>query len=128
MINPLPCILIVDDDEDNTIVMSHLIKKENLATTVAVAIDGEAALQYLQNNPPPSLILLDINMPRMNGWEFLEEYYKLPSKVQQSVVVVMLTVSLNPDDRKRASEQDLDFVNKPLTADLLRDLIQTHFS
>lgn len=126
MMKPVSCILLVDDDDDTNMVVTHFIKKEHLADEVVVAIDGEEALQYIKSNPPPSLIFLDINMPRMNGWEFLEEYRKLPREIQDSSIIVMITVSLNPDDRERAKKHKLEFINKPLTADLLKKVIESY--
>lgn len=120
----LPHILLVDDDVDTNLVIAHWIKKEHLASTLGVALNGEEALIYLKNNPIPDVILLDINMPRMNGWEFLEEYKKLPNSIQSSSTIIIVTVSENPDDKKKTLDYDIRFVNKPLTAALLKDLLQ----
>jgi len=127
MTKKLSCIFLVDDDSDVNMIVTYLINKENLAEKIATALNGEEALDYLKKNPPPDLILLDINMPRMNGWEFLEEYKKLSSEIRQSVVIVMVTVSLNPEDRERAEQTGIAFVNKPLTAAVLRKIIDDHW-
>ena len=85
-------------------------------------MNGKEAVDFLMTNPDfqhekPSLILLDINMPIMDGFEFLEEYSKLDSNLKASTVVVMLTTSLHPRDLERADTfPDLKaYINKPLT-------------
>ena len=78
----------------------------------------------------PDLILLDINMPIVNGWEFMDKYQSLSAEQKAKIVVVMLTTSLNPDDRSRAeSIKDIkDFVSKPLDETTLKDIIEKHFN
>ena len=119
----LPHVLLIDDDPDTNLIVSHWIKKENLASHLGTALNGEEALDYLKKNPPPDFILLDINMPRMNGWEFLEEYKKLPYEKQSSTTVIVITVSENPDDKNKATEHGLSFTNKPLTAQKLKEIL-----
>ena len=62
-------VLLVDDDEDVRVSLRALLVSQGYA--IAEARDGQQALDYLQDNPPPCLILLDLVMPRMDGWEFL---------------------------------------------------------
>ena len=80
-------------------------------------------------NSQPDLIFLDINMPGMNGWEFLEEYNKLDKEIQSRVMVIMLTTSDNPDDSMRAKTWGFvsDYITKPLTKERLKDIIDAHF-
>ncbi len=82
----LNCILLVDDDDVSNYLNKLLIEKSGIDVDVEVALNGLTALEYLTSTgqfngnavfPRPELILLDINMPRMNGWEFLDEYEKL---------------------------------------------------
>lgn len=128
----LNSILLVEDDEAINFISQMVIKKLDCANHVQVAWNGADALDYIkqcgeQACEPPELILLDINMPGLNGWEFLEEYCKLKQKEQ--VVVVMLTTSLNPDDKKRADSNPViaAFKNKPLTPAVMEEILSRYF-
>jgi CheY-like chemotaxis protein len=68
-------------------------------------------------------------MPGMNGWDFLEEYKKLNFVNQGKVIIIMLTTSLNPDDRAKAESNPFirGFINKPLNSDSLYSILKTHF-
>jgi CheY-like chemotaxis protein len=68
-------------------------------------------------------------MPGMNGFEFLKEYKKLAPELKSKVVIIMLSTSLNPDDRERANaNKDVtEFQNKPLTVELLHETIEKYF-
>jgi CheY-like chemotaxis protein len=73
--------------------------------------------------------LLDINMPGMSGWEFLEAYSKLPEDKKKEINIVMLTSSLNPDDKiKSLRNPDVkEFINKPITVEKVQKLADTYF-
>ncbi|WP_159974890.1 response regulator [Roseobacter cerasinus] len=121
----LDTVLLVDDDKVTNLMHTRIIRRSALARTVDVATDGVAALDYLQTRLAagqgcPDLILLDINMPRMDGFEFLENYSALPEESRCSdTLIVMLSTSVLEADRARAeAHPDLHaFLNKPLTVD-----------
>ncbi len=130
----LNTILLVDDDGPTNVFNEYIIIRARCAEEVVSRTSGEAALQYLKSNenggfPKPDLIFLDINMPAMNGWEFLEEYKKLTVQQRASIVIVMLTTSMNPDDAHRAkSYEDVSgYEHKPLTPKMLEVIIERHF-
>lgn len=135
MPKPIHCILLVDDDPDDNFLHQLVITESGLCDEVRVAESGLEALRYLtQPDQPdylrPDAILLDINMPGMNGFEFLEQYHNLPDHLKSRVVVVMLTTSLNPTDQTRATqsaEVNL-YQSKPLTQAMLQTLVDQHFS
>ena len=126
--------MLVDDDSDDNFFHERVIKQSNAANTVVAKQTGMDALEYLKLKKddvqlPPDLIFLDINMPGMNGWEFLEEYNKLDGKVKSCAIVVMLTTSENPDDKMKAKAMNLasGFKTKPLTQEMLEEIIAEYF-
>ena len=134
----LECILLVDDAEETNYLHKYVIEECNAAKKVRIAVNGLEALDYLQNkgkfennkeNPRPQAIFLDINMPKMNGFEFLDEYAKLPESLKANICIMMLTTSLNPGDRKKAEAYDdvTDFLYKPLDEERLLELLSKHF-
>lgn len=130
----LNCIMLVDDNPDDNFFHEREIKKDHLAAEVVVKNSGMEALEYLRSKEdisrlPPDLIFLDINMPGMNGWEFLEEYSKLDNKFQSDVLIIMLTTSDNPDDeeRSRAWRNISDYITKPLTKEKMKLIVNKYF-
>ncbi|OFX58130.1 MAG: histidine kinase [Bacteroidetes bacterium GWA2_30_7] len=136
----LKSILLIDDDDATNFYNSYIIKKTEITEKIDVALNGKDAIEFLTNKgkffsesnnyPSPSLILLDINMPVMNGWSFLEEYKKLDPAQKAEIVIVMLTTSLNPDDLLKAeSYTDIkEFKNKPLTSEILWEIYDKYFN
>lgn len=98
-------ILIVDDSESDQFLCKRIIQKYNADIEILQAYNGEEALELLRTTGErPSLILLDINMPKMNGHEFLEAYKK--ELGEETKVVLMLTTSDNPEDKEKALAYD----------------------
>jgi CheY-like chemotaxis protein len=133
----LMCILFIDDDEPTNFLNKLLVEEMDCAEHVQVVTSGTEALEYLtgtgcfSNNghPRPDLIFLDINMPGMDGWEFLQHYQKLPSNQKANIVMVMLTTSLNPDDEKTAQKniEIAGFENKPLQPEVIKKILNQFF-
>ena len=132
------CILLVDDDPATNFIHKMVIEQAGIDTYVQVASNGREALDYLMKrrdfngneSPMPGIIFLDINMPKMNGWEFLEVYNELPQEMKARIVMAMLTTSLNPDDANRAGQNEniKGFINKPLKKETLNDIIDRYFA
>jgi len=130
MIEKLNCIMLIDDNDDDNFYHKMIIKEVNLAKHIEVAESGFEALDYLRKSVHiPQLIFLDINMPAMNGWEFLDEYRKLSDEEKAQIIIIMLTTSLNPIDRKRAEKiQEINgFETKPLTIEILKNIFEKFF-
>lgn len=130
----ISCILLVDDDENDNFFHKRTLEQIQIADKVDIANTGIEALEYLNqthqaaDETHPNIIFLDINMPIMNGWEFLSEYEKLPEAARANTLVIMLTTSLNPDDRKRAEQNPLvnGFINKPLEEEHIQKIVEEH--
>lgn len=135
----LNCVLFIDDDEPTNFLNQMVLESAGCAEHIQIATSGDQALRYLNNNtgstdkndpyPQPDLIFLDVNMPAMNGWEFLNEYNHLEEAQKGNVVIIMLTTSLNPDDKLKAKSVPhiTGFENKPLTEKKLDDLLRKYF-
>lgn len=122
-------ILLVEDNEDDVILLKESMKDEGLLNVVHVVHDGEEALAYLRREDPypeatrPGLVLLDINMPRKNGFEVLKELKEDPEL--RSIPIVMLTTSSRDEDIVRSySDGACSFITKPVLFDDLRRVVQ----
>jgi CheY-like chemotaxis protein len=130
----LNCVLLIDDDEPTNFYNEMIVEETGCSKRIVAVTGGREALDFLKSkvngeHPQPNLIFLDINMPGMSGWEFLEEYEKLTDDQKGQVIVVMLTTSFNPDDQKKAEniESINDFKNKPLNTDTITEILEKHF-
>ena len=130
----LHTILLIDDDFATNFLHKLIIEKENCVENITCKQNAEEALEYLKvkiegEYPHPELIFLDINMPGMNGWEFLKEYQNIDKTQQAEKVVIMLTTSLDPSDRKKAESMNeiSEFKSKPLTKEVLRQVLKSNF-
>ncbi|NNF02710.1 MAG: response regulator, partial [Bacteroidia bacterium] len=95
-------VMLIDDNEASNNLSQILIEDLGCASEIVAKQTAVEALEYLENNENsvPDLILLDINMPIMNGWEFIDEFKILNSVMSKSPVIIMVSTSLNPDDQK----------------------------
>jgi CheY-like chemotaxis protein len=124
----LPCVLLVDDDPTTNFLHEHLLLSLGVAERCIVAENGVDALTMLaeaQPEPVPSLVLLDVHMPVMDGIEFLEAYVRPPAPVP---VIIIMCCWTHPRPRARLTGLPIDnWVSKPLTREKINDILQQHF-
>ena len=129
----LAAILLVDDDPTSNYLHQLLLEELAVADQLLVATNGAEALHILTHVLPPAaagqvLVLLDVNMPVMNGLEFLEAYQQLPPDRRQAVVIVMLTTSLHPRDLARLQALPIaGLVSKPLSEEKINTILREYF-
>lgn len=120
-------ILLVDDDEVDVMTVKRAFQKANITNKLFVASNGVEALELLRNGTIPAhrrLVLLDLNMPRMNGLEFLREIRKDPAL--QSLTVVVLTTSNEDRDRVDAFQLNVSgYLLKPVTFHTFAEVMAT---
>lgn len=111
--------IIIDDDDIVTFLQKKIVSKSGLDTDPLVFKDAHKALEFLEyeaSEDQEYLIMLDINMPAMSGWEFLDHINKLP--LDERLHVVMATSSIDRKDKREAANDPhvVDFIEKPLSA------------
>jgi CheY-like chemotaxis protein len=136
MKNKLRSILLIDDDEPTNFLNRRLLEGMHCAEKVQVIQKAAEALEYLkkvteqesEDVPFPDIIFLDINMPAMDGWEFLEAFREIINKRNKKARLIMLTTSINPEDEQKAKESEVvtAFRNKPLSSDMVREILKRH--
>jgi CheY-like chemotaxis protein len=119
--------MLIDEDEIDNIINQKIIESNNFSERVMVFQTGTDALDFLRVNAKiaenlPDLIFLDINMPIMDGFQFLEEFEKLDTPILDKSKIVMLSSSISPRDIDRAASNRFvkKYLNKPLNSRYLQ--------
>lgn len=123
-------IVLIDDDSTTNFLNKMIIQKADLVDEIVMFAEAQEALIYFKEHKGlHSLILLDINMPAMDGWEFLEQYAQIENNDSLSFIV-MLTSSIDPVDKQKAqeSEQVVGYRSKPLSIDILKKLVDRYLN
>lgn len=122
-------IFLVDDDPINNLINKRLLGKTGISQKIEEFLGGQEALERLSQEPNSSkiLIFLDINMPVVNGWEFLEKYLKLFPERKDKILV--LSSSIDFQDRQKAEEYEIvsGFLEKPLTLEKISTYFPKYF-
>jgi CheY-like chemotaxis protein len=124
-------VLLIDDDHINNYMNEKLIRKLKISDIVHVATNGSEAIQFVedQDMPVPPLIFLDLSMPAIDGFEFLEIYQKMDIPEKDKVLIVILTTSSNFSDMERIKQiGNYEFLTKPLNEEKLLRIIEKYFA
>lgn len=126
-------ILCVDDDSISLTISKLLLRRTGFSEVIDTAVDGSDALEYFEIifrdsvdviEEAPQLVLLDINMPVLNGWEFLDAYMRLYANRLPDTKIVILSSTIDPEDFARAKKYPVvtQFLSKPLSVENLNEL------
>jgi len=131
-------VMLIDDSAIDNFISSKTIQQTGFANNILVYENGQIALNYLKacgrKNisicPVPDLILLDLNMPVMNGDEFLREFSKLSKEIREKSIIIVLTSTANPANLMLSIKNPFvkSFLSKPLIPKNIEDLILEFFS
>ncbi len=124
--------MLIDDNEIDNLINHKMIEAATIADVIYTHTGARSAIEFLRNiekldiasSVLPDVIFLDIDMPLMDGFQFLDEFERLDSSTRQKCHVVMLTSSINPQDLSRSRKYNFvkHFLNKPLTNESLMKL------
>ncbi len=121
-------VLLVEDDPITVMVCERIIKMTSFAEKVISCQNGKLAFDYLLSlrdiGTLPKIIFLDINMPVMNGWDFLSELDKVKSDFKEMPDIYLLSSTVDPEDYTKAKDFSLvkDFISKPLSKEILEKI------
>lgn len=125
----LNCVLLIDDDGATNFINYRIVKQLGISDEIHTEYNGEKALNFLQyyaemhENIAPELILLDLKMPVLDGYEFLE-YLKMKKFANKNKVnVVVLSTTKRQDDLEKLKKFNVSHIEKPLTMEALSDLL-----
>ena len=133
MVKKLPIIGIIDDDTIYHFILTSIINKNKLAESILSFLDGEKAIQYLTENKMnnekiPDVLFLDVNMPIMDGWMFIEEYARIKMNITKKMLVFMLSSSANPIDIERADKisEISNYIIKPINLEEVKIIFDSY--
>ena len=120
-------VVLIDDDAIDNLINQKIMESNNFAENIQVFKTGQDALDYLQTTEEtpdslPDLIFLDINMPIMDGFQFMEKFEALSETIHEKCKIIMLSSSISPRDIDRAASNRFvkKYLNKPLNARYLQ--------
>lgn len=130
----MKCVLLIDDDEPTNFLHKIVLEDTGVTKNIAVAETVKEALHLLDCHAvddckKPDLIFLDLNMPGLTGWDFIDSYREARAKCRKQSKIVILTTSSNPDDMERAGKlkEVAEFRSKPLTNEMVEEIMHQYF-
>ena len=125
-------IAIVDDDAIFQFITKRLMESIAIKNKMLQFLDGKEAIDFIHQNLNeianlPDIIFLDINMPVMNGWQFLNRYIELKSKIKKEIIIYIVTSSNNPDDFIQAENMPevTDYIIKPISREKYTSILNS---
>ena len=121
--------VMVDDDEFNNLIYGMVIEDTLGNVDMQSFTEPEEGLAYIQNVQDPTILFLDINMPTLTGWEFLEQYEKFSEEVKEKIKIFILSSSVDYRDQDKAAENKYvrGFLSKPLESQTVISIVNAEF-
>lgn len=127
--------IVVDDDRSNNLICEYSLRRFSAIPEIKTYLDPELALHFIREayadlqSDTPTMLLLDINMPILSGWDFLEIFKDLPDVVKQQFTIYILSSSIDQRDQERAITNPLvtGFLSKPLSTAIITKLFTFDF-
>ncbi|MDQ7947782.1 MAG: response regulator [Pedobacter sp.] len=122
-------LLVIDDDDINIFIIKKIVEKTGFDIDMVSKSNGQQAIDYIKhtldtNGKLPQLILIDINMPVMNGWEFIEAYQTLDISAAVDLYILSSSVYENDIEKTKTYASVKGFISKPLSMERLTELIK----
>ncbi len=133
MLHNLNSILLIDDDNTTNYLHKKIISKSEINIPIKVANNGKEGIdelialnEILKVKEELVLIFLDVNMPVMDGWTFLDYFNEIESKLNYTTQLFMVSSSINPDDKNRALKNNyvIDYLSKPLNVTIIKSILK----
>ncbi len=129
-------VLFIDDDRATNFFNTRIAKSSSLFENIGVEQNPKEVIDCLKHNScaekfvRPHIIFLDINMPGMNGWEFIEAFYELKEEIRRGIKIVMLSTSNEREKAKKMNKAEtiIGYAKKPLSKDFLGDILGVYKS
>lgn len=120
-------VLFIDDDEIQSFIVSNLFRRASIEVNLQSFLNGKEAIDYLESCSPeafPEFVFVDLNMPVMDGFEFISRFEKKFSAKFNSTKVYVLSSSIRDDDKEKTMAYSFvkDFISKPISADVLKGI------
>jgi len=126
--------IVIDDDQINNMLCKYSIRQVNGELETTTFLEPEKGFEFIVNTysaasaAMPSVLLLDINMPKWSGWDFLDKFEKLDAHIKNQIKVYMLSSSVDPKDIEKAKTNSnvVDYIVKPLNREIVLKIIESH--
>ncbi len=123
-------LIIIDDDPIHQKIVQIILKKQDTFDEIDSYTEAEIAVEMLEENAKnrdnlPDVILLDLNMPVMDGWDFLESFEKIKNKLLKTIKIFVVTSSVDEKDKSRAKQYNsvVDYITKPLSDESVKKIV-----
>ncbi|MBS1688432.1 MAG: response regulator [Bacteroidetes bacterium] len=123
--------IVIDDSKLDCFIAEKIIRNTGVSESIKSFVDAREALEHIKNHPATdaankTILIVDIQMPVMNGFEFVEAFEELPEEIQKGYIIYVLSSSINESDltRVRNYKSVKHFLNKPLTSNTLSTLVE----